>query len=107
MLNKRIRYEKITDTLQTTTYNYVCNKMVCKCFYDSEKNMWYILNLVTEKTVLYGYTNSEDTAKKMIKKALKSLGANFLDEVRSTKNNPSPMLTAEVIDEIVREKEGK
>ncbi len=106
MINKRIRYEKVSDHLQTTVYNYVCNRMVCKCFFDSEIGMWYILNLITAKTILFGYTKNEDTAKKMIKKALKSLGANFLDEVRSTKNNPSPMLTADVIDEIVRKKEG-
>ena len=107
MLNKRIRYEKISDHLQTTTYNYVCNKMVCKGYFDSNEGMWYIINLVNNKKILFGYTKIEDNAKQMIKKSLKSLGANFLDEVRSTKNNPSPMLTAEVIDEIVREKEGK
>jgi hypothetical protein len=54
-----------------------------------------------------GTGNSEDHAKRMIKKSLKSLGANFLDGISSTKTNLSIKLTDKVIDEIVKEKEGK
>ena len=106
MINKRITYTKITDDIQATRYNFVCNKMVCRGYYDSKRKAWYIINLITEKTIMFGHNNSETLAKQTIKKSLISLGANFLDEVRSTKTNQTPMLTAEVIDEIVRKKEG-
>lgn len=107
MLPKRIKYRQLNDTLQETTDVFVCNKMVCRGYYNSIKHQWYILNLVNNRVIIRNKTYSEDSAKRMIKKSLKSLGANFLDEVRSTKRNQEPVLTRELIDEILKEKEGK
>lgn len=106
MINVRVRYYK-TDRLHETESNYVCDKMICKGYYDSLNHSWYIFDLVSNKKIIFGSSKSEDEAKRLIKKSLKSLGANFFDEVRSTKTNQTPMLTTEVIDEILKQKEGK
>lgn len=105
MINVRIRYYK-TDKLHETESNFVCGKMICKGYYMIKDHSWFIFDLVTNKKVIKGSADSEDESKRLIKKSLKSLGANFLDEVRSTKTNQTPMLTDEVIDEILKQKEG-
>lgn len=107
MLKVRVRYKNISNEFQITTDNFICNKMVCRGFYNRVNHEWYVVNLVKDKIVARGKSKSEDESKKMIKKSLKSFGAKFLDGIKATKNNQTPKLTEKVIDEIVKQKEGK
>jgi hypothetical protein len=107
MLRVRVRYKKLTDTTQETEMKYLCNKMICRGYYDNTDHSWHVVNLINNKTLYKGVGRNEDHAKELIKKSLKSLGANFLDEIRSTKTERSYKLTEELFDEIVKEKEGK
>lgn len=107
MLRVRIKYNKISDTIQETSDFFVCGKRICKGYYDKTNHSWKIINLINNKMLYEGICKKESEAKVMIKKHLKILGANFIDEVKSTKTNKTPMLTVEVINEILKEKEGK
>jgi hypothetical protein len=107
MIKSRIRYNKLPNNLFETKESFVCGKMICKGYYIKDTGDWFILNLVNNRKVIRDISKSEDDAKKMIKKSLKVLGARFVEEVRATKENQTPMLTDKVIDEILKQKEGK
>jgi hypothetical protein len=80
----------------------ICDKMICYGYVSD--NQWYIVNRINDKRILQGEAKSNELAKRQLKKGLISLGAYFVDEVRSSKNNPIRMLTEEVIDDIIKEK---
>lgn len=101
----RMRYVTTEDGSKRTEDPLVCGKMVCHGFVSDGK--WWILNLVKDRIVMRGESKDEEQAKRDLKKGLKSLGAYFNEEVRASKNNPTPMLTDKVIRDIIKEHESE
>lgn len=77
--------------------------MICYGFING--NEWYIVNLTNNRKVLSGSSKTNEQAKRHLKKGLISLGAYFIEEVRTSKKMPIRMLTKDVICDIIKDKE--
>jgi hypothetical protein len=102
----RMRYIKLENGIQRTENSIVCNKMVCYGFVSSNSN-WWIHDMVKGNVVMRGSANTDAIAKAQLKAGLVSLGTQFDEEVRATKENKNPKLTKEMFRDIIAEKENK